>query len=142
MARNTYGVDERLETPFNFAHLKRASVYVVKYRKKMLLALLISAFASATGLLAPLITQRALDHSVPNKNVTELITLAVFLAGTYIVSVILAACRSKIMTVVGQDIIYDIRSDLFEHLLSQPEVRSMIDKAIISHYHRAGKGGE
>lgn len=32
--------------------------------------------------------------------------------------------------------------DLFEHLLSQPEVRSMIDKAIVSHHHRAGKGGE
>ena len=32
--------------------------------------------------------------------------------------------------------------DLFEHLLNQPEVRSMIDKAIVSHYHRAGKGGE
>lgn len=120
MARNTYGVDERLETPFNFAHLKRASVYVIKYKKRMLLALLISALASATGLLAPLITQRALDHSIPNKNVRELITLAVFLAGTYIISVSFGALRSRIMTIVGQDIIYDIRKDLFEHLQKLP----------------------
>lgn len=120
MARNTYGVDERLETPFNFAHLKRASVYVVKYRKQMLLALFISALASATGLLAPLITQKALDESIPNKNVWELVTLAIFLAGTYVLSVILAACRSKIMTVVGQNIIYDIRTDLFAHLQKLP----------------------
>ena len=96
MARNTYGVDERLETPFNFAHLKRASVYVVKYRRQMLLALFISALASATGLLAPLITQKALDEAIPNKNVREMVTLAIFLAGTYILSVILAACRSKL----------------------------------------------
>ncbi len=120
MARNTYGVDERLETPFNFAHLKRASVYVIKYKKRMILALLISALASATGLLAPLITQRALDHSIPDKNVRELITLAVFLAGTYIISVSFGALRSRIMTIVGQDIIYDIRSDLFEHLQKLP----------------------
>ena len=120
MARNTYGVDERLETPFNFAHLKRASVYVIKYKKRMLLALLISALASATGLLAPLITQRALDHSIPDKNVRELITLAIFLAGTYIISVSFGALRSRIMTIVGQDIIYDIRSDLFKHLQKLP----------------------
>jgi len=120
MARNTYGIDERLETPFNIEHLKRASVYVIKYRKKMLLALLISALASATGLLAPLITKRALDHSIPNKNVAELVTLAVFLLGTYIISVSFAALRSRIMTVVGQNIIYDIRKDLFAHLQRLP----------------------
>ena len=120
MARNTYGIDERLETPFSFAHFKRASVYVIKYRKKMLLALLLSALASATGLLAPLITQRALDYSIPNKNVTELITLAVFLLATYIISVCFGALRSRIMTVVGQDIIYDIRKDLFAHLQKLP----------------------
>lgn len=120
MARNTYGIDERLETPFSFAHFKRASVYVIKYRKKMLLALLLSALASATGLLAPLITQRALDYSIPNKNVAELITLAVFLLATYIISVCFGALRSRIMTVVGQDIIYDIRKDLFAHLQKLP----------------------
>ncbi|MBQ9765578.1 MAG: ABC transporter ATP-binding protein [Lachnospiraceae bacterium] len=120
MARNTYGVDEKLETPFSFEHLKRASVYIVKYKNKMLLALLISAIASATGLLAPLLTQTALDESIPNKDVRQLITLAIFLAGTYVISIILATVRSKIMTVVGQDIIYDIRKDLFAHLQKLP----------------------
>ncbi len=120
MARNTYGVDEKLETPFSFKHLKRASVYIVKYKNKMLFALLLSALASATGLLAPLLTQRALDESIPNKNVRELVILAGFLAGTYVISIIFATIRSKIMTVVGQDIIYDIRKDLFAHLQKLP----------------------
>lgn len=120
MAKNTYGVDERLETPFNIKHLKRASVYVMKYRRQMLTALLISALASATGLLAPVITKRALDCSIPDGNITELITLAVFLAGTYIISAVFSAIRSRIMTIVGQDIIYDIRKDLFAHLQKLP----------------------
>lgn len=120
MARNTYGVDERLETPFNLEHLKRASVYVMKYRRQMIFALLISALASATGLLAPMITKRALDEAIPSGNISELITLAAFLAGTYIISVAFGALRSRIMTIVGQDIIYDIRKDLFAHLQKLP----------------------
>ena len=120
MARNTYGVDERLETPFNIKHFKRAAVYIVKYRKQMILSLILSALASATGLLAPLLTEFALDDLIPNEKVKELIMLAFLLVGTYVISVIFATIRSKTMTTVGQDIIYDIRKDLFAHLQKLP----------------------
>lgn len=120
MARNTYGVDERLETPFNIKHFKRAAVYIVKYRKQMLLSLILSALASATGLLAPLLTEFALDDLIPEEKVKELILLAFLLVGTYVISVIFATIRSKTMTTVGQDIIYDIRKDLFAHLQKLP----------------------
>ncbi|MBR6638623.1 MAG: ABC transporter ATP-binding protein, partial [Lachnospiraceae bacterium] len=120
MARNTYGVDERLETPFNIKHFKRAAVYIVKYRKQMILSLILSALASATGLLAPLLTEIALDDLIPNEKIKELILLAFLLVGTYVISVIFATIRSKTMTTVGQDIIYDIRKDLFAHLQKLP----------------------
>ena len=48
MARNKFDVDERLETPFDFRHLKRVGVYIGKHKWKMLLALLLSALASVT----------------------------------------------------------------------------------------------
>lgn len=116
MARNKFDVDENLETPFDIRHLKRALVYVKKYRKKMILALSLSAASVIIGLFSPVITQYALDNSIPNKNIPELILMAVLLAASIIVSVIFATVRSRIMTAVGQDIIFDIRSDLFEHL--------------------------
>ena len=34
MARNKFDVDENLESPFNFAHLKRAMKYVKKHAFK------------------------------------------------------------------------------------------------------------
>lgn len=34
MARNRYDVDEVLETPFDFAHLKRSFVYIKNIRAK------------------------------------------------------------------------------------------------------------
>lgn len=116
MARNKFDVDETLETPFDFRHLKRALVYVKKYRKKMILALSLSAASVIIGLFSPVITQYALDNSIPNKNIPQLIFMAVLLTITILVSVIFATIRSRIMTDVGQDIIFDIRTDLFEHL--------------------------
>lgn len=120
MARNRYDVDEVLETPFDFAHLKRSYVYIKKYKGKMLTALLLSVFAAISGLLGPLITQYALDNTIPQKNVKELLLLALAFVGTIAVSITFSTIRSRIMTVVGQDIIFDIRSDLFKHLQELP----------------------
>ena len=37
MARNKYDVDEQLETPFDFTHLRRSFVYIKRYKAKMIL---------------------------------------------------------------------------------------------------------
>ena len=50
MARNKYDVDEQLETPFDFSHLKRSFVYIKRYRAKMLTALVLSILAAVSGL--------------------------------------------------------------------------------------------
>ncbi len=120
MARNTFKEDEVLETPFDFHHLLRASVYVKKYVKRMVLALIISALAAVTGLLNPIIVQRALDVAIPNKDTRQLVLLVLLLVVTYAISIAFSAVRSRIMTVVGQSIIFDIRKDLFAHLQKLP----------------------
>lgn len=120
MARNRYDVDEVLETPFDFAHLKRSFVYIKKYKGKMITALMLSVFAAISGLLGPLITQYALDNTIPQKNMGQLVLLTLAFVGTIAVSITFSTIRSKIMTVVGQDIIFDIRTDLFKHLQELP----------------------
>ena len=120
MARNRYDVDEVLETPFDFAHLKRSFVYIKKYKAKMITALVLSVFAAISGLLGPLITQYALDNTIPQKNMGQLVLLTLAFVGTIAVSITFSTIRSRIMTVVGQDIIFDIRTDLFKHLQELP----------------------
>lgn len=120
MARNRYDVDEVLETPFDFAHLKRSFVYIKKYKGKMITALVLSMFAAISGLLGPLITQYALDNTIPQKNMGQLVLLTLAFVGTIAVSITFSTIRSRIMTVVGQDIIFDIRTDLFKHLQELP----------------------
>ncbi len=116
MARNRYDIDEVLETPFDFNHLKRSFVYIKRYGRKMILALVLSVFATISGLLEPLITQYALDVTIPNKDIGQLVLLGVLLIAVFAISITFSTIRSRVMTVVGQDIIFDIRTDLFAHL--------------------------
>ena len=116
MARNKFDVDETLESPFDIRHLKRALVYCGRYKKKIFLALFLSALAAVIGLFAPLITQYALDVSIPGGSIKEVVILGILLLLSIVVSVSFSVMRSRIMTKVGQDIVYDIRKDLYEHL--------------------------
>lgn len=120
MARNKFDVDERLETPFDSRHLKRVGVYIGKHKWKMLLALFLSALASVTSLAVPKITQTVMDVAVPQKNVDLLLKMALAFMGIIIVGIVFTVIRSRIMAFVSQQIIYDIRKDLFAHLQQLP----------------------
>lgn len=120
MARNRYDIDETLETPFDLSHLKRSLDYAKKHWKKMLLALILSVAASFISLLGPKIIQEAVDGAIPDGDIKRLITLSVFLIGTIIISLAMNTARNLIMTAVGQNIIYDIRYDLFKHMQELP----------------------
>lgn len=126
MARNKFDVDEVLETPFDIRHLKRSLIYAAKYKKRIALSLILSALGSVIGLLSPMIVQNAIDNYMipvdqaaavsPDDRVKYIILSGVAVFACIVVSVIFAKVRSVMMTKVGQDIVYDIRKDLFEHM--------------------------
>jgi len=120
MARNKFDVDENLESPFDIKHFRRAMVYIKRKKKPMILAFFLSTLSAAIGLSAPLILQHVVDVTIPAKAAGPLIGWAALMLFTIVASVLLATIRSRIMTVVGQDIIFDIRSDLFKHLQNLP----------------------
>lgn len=117
MARNKFDVDEVLETPFDIRHLKRSLIYAGRYKGKIALSLSLSAVGVIIGLLSPLIVQNAIDNYMASRDtIPQLLLSGLALFACIVVSVIFAKIRSKIMTKVGQDIVYDIRKDLFEHM--------------------------
>ncbi len=126
MARNKFDVDEALETPFDIRHLKRSLVYAAKYKKRIAISLILSALGSVIGLISPLIVQNAIDNYMipvgeaaavaPDDRVKYIILSGAAVLVCIVVSVIFAKIRSVMMTKVGQDIVYDIRKDLFEHM--------------------------
>ena len=120
MARNKFDVDESLESPFDLGHLKRAFKYISRHKVKMLLSLLLSACASVAGLFVPKITQWVMDEAVPNKDMAMLGRMALLFLGIICLSIIFTVIRSRVMAYVSQEIIYDIRKDLFAHLQKLP----------------------
>lgn len=117
MARNKFDVDETLETPFDVRHLKRSLVYAAKYKKRIALSLSLSAVGVIIGLLSPLIVQNAIDNYMTSEDKIPFLLLSgLGVLACIVISVIFAKIRSKMMTKVGQNIVYDIRKDLFEHM--------------------------
>ena len=95
-------------------------VYIRRKKKPMLIAFALSALSAAIALSAPLIMQHVVDVTIPAKDMGALAGWSALMLATIVVSVILATIRSRIMTRVGQDIIFDIRTDLFKHLQDLP----------------------
>ncbi len=120
MARNKFDVDESLESPFDAGHLKRVIYYIGRHKWKMLIALLLSSFASIAGLFSPKITEHVLNVIVPNKAADQLLPMALAYLGIISVSIAFTVIRSRMMAKVSQEIIYDIRKDLFAHLQRLP----------------------
>ncbi|MBE6723236.1 MAG: ABC transporter ATP-binding protein, partial [Ruminococcaceae bacterium] len=64
--------------------------------------------------------QRAMDVAIPQKNVQLLIQLSCLLAGTILINIGFNAIRTILVAQVGQNIVHDIRKDLFDHLQVLP----------------------
>lgn len=120
MARNRFDIDETLEIPFSLKHLKRAGIYIKKHKGKMIWSLILSVLSAATALCGPIFVETAINKAIPNKDMPQLIWLSFGLLMVIVISIVLYYQRGRYMTIVGQEIIYDIRKDLFEHLQKLP----------------------
>src|SRR3954454_9062570 len=116
MARNKFDVDEELESPFSFVHLKRLLIYLKPYRKKIIFTVLIMLIASGANLIGPYLIKRAIDDSIPNKDVGNLLLLAGIYLGALVITGICMKYRIRMMSEIGQSVILNIRKDLFTHL--------------------------
>jgi len=116
MARNKFDVDEELESPFSFVHLKRLFTYLKPYRKKILLTVLIMLIASGANLIGPYLIKKAIDDSIPNKDVGNLVVLSCIYLGALVITGICMKFRIRMMSEIGQSVILNIRKDLFTHL--------------------------
>lgn len=93
MARNKFDVDETLESPFQWKHLKRAFQYIGRHRFQMIGALALSVLASICTLYTPKIMSRVLDEVVPAGDVQRLVRWALIYCGLIIVSIVFTVIR-------------------------------------------------
>ena len=116
MARNKFDVDETLEESFNAAHFKRLLNYIVPYKKTVYRTLSVIFLA----MLGPFFTKLVIDDVIPQKNLGMLGLLAIGFTLSIIVTGWCMRYRIRTITVLGQDVLKDMRSDIFEHLQKLP----------------------
>ena len=71
-------------------------------------------------MLAPVFTKIAIDSSIPEKNVNQLLLLGAAFLVTLIVIGVCMRYRIYHITNIGQDVLKDMRFDIFEHLQRLP----------------------
>lgn len=120
MARNKFDIDERLEGHFNIDYLKRLFLYVKPYWTKISFTVFIMLVSSVAGLVGPYLVKIAIDSKIPRGDIAGLWILTGIFAVSLLVTGICLKYKIRTMNQVGQNIIYDIRKDLFIHLQKLP----------------------
>ena len=120
MARNKYDVDEVLEDKFDVNQLKRLLAYLIPYRKRFVNVGFMMLSASAFTMLIPQFFQKVMDVCIPNKDMKGIAfySFLTLLAAFY--SAFSLRYKSKYTYQIGQQIIHDMRYDIFEHLQELP----------------------
>ena len=120
MARNKYDVDEVLEESFDVGQLKRLARYIIPYKNKMLGIVFLMLSSSALTMLVPIFLQRIMDFCIPEKDMKTIIFYCVMTLLIACYAALSLAMKIRTMTVVGQNIVHDLRADLFNHLQKLP----------------------
>ncbi|EFO7247185.1 ABC transporter ATP-binding protein [Listeria monocytogenes] len=120
MARNKFDIDEELETAFSAAHLKRILVYVKPYQKAIYITLFVILLANVATMIGPYLTKIVIDDTIPNKNMTQLFWIAIIFIVSVIVTGLCMRYRIRSITLIGQDILKDMRTAIFGHLQKLP----------------------
>ena len=120
MARNKYDVDEVLEDKFDLNQLKRLLAYLIPYRKRFVSVGFMMISASAFTMLIPQFFQKVMDVCIPNKDMKGIAfySFLTLLAAFY--SAFSLRYKIKYTNQIGQQIIHDMRYDIFEHLQELP----------------------
>lgn len=120
MARNKFDIDEELESGFDIKQFKRMLGYLKPFKKKVILTVLMMLVASAATLLGPYLIKDAIDIRIPGKDVKGLMVLALIFLATLVINGVCMKFRIRNMSEIGQNVIYSIRKDIFEHLQKLP----------------------
>lgn len=120
MARNRFDVDEELDPTFNAHYVKRLLGYLKPYRKEVTFIIILMIITSLAALAGPFLIKIAIDTMIPAHNAKGLYALALGLVFAIVVIWICQTTRIRVMARIAQEIIVQIRLDIFSRLQTLP----------------------
>jgi ATP-binding cassette, subfamily B, multidrug efflux pump len=101
---------------YNRRVVARMLVYLRPYRNMMALAFIAMLAESALTLLAPYLLKITVDTYISQGDQAGLIRISLWTAGTFIGLYVASRTEQYLLSLVGQRMLANIRSDLFQHL--------------------------
>lgn len=96
--------------------IKRLAGYMLKSRRKLVIAIVAALLASLTGLMPPYLLKVAIDNYISAGNFTGLTFISLILIGVYLVYWVSDYQRTYQISWLGQNMVNEIRKQLFSHL--------------------------
>jgi ATP-binding cassette subfamily B protein len=129
MAQEFFQEDEILGKAYDARLVRRLWEFVRPYRNGFLFSLVLIFVAAGVDLLAPFITQLAIDHYIVPPSGAHISTIdranGVFIMAVLYLLVLVVGFglryyQNYLLSVIGQRIMYDMRSKMFGHLQHLP----------------------
>jgi ATP-binding cassette subfamily B protein len=108
--------EDRLSRTYDARLMKRLLVYLRPYKALVGAALLLLVIDGTLQLAGPLLTQRIIDHAVPNRDGAEVIRITVLFGITLIAQFGCSYGEAMLTALLGQNVMRDLRMEIFAHL--------------------------
>ncbi len=107
---------QNTQTKVDFKTIKRFISYYKPHKKLFFADMTCALISAVLSLIFPLITQRIMNFTIPERNLSELLTLSIFLLLIYFSISLCTYFINYKGHILGVRIEADIREDLFSHL--------------------------
>ena len=116
MPINSFREDEQLSDVSKTKTLLRLFRYLLKYKMRIVVVLIIMGFCVAITLLDPLFMEAAIDKYISKGDFKGLIKLIILAGSLNICMVFAVKARMYLMATVSNKVIEEIRQELYEHI--------------------------
>ncbi|MCC6499251.1 MAG: ABC transporter ATP-binding protein [Anaerolineales bacterium] len=90
--------------------------FVKPYASRMFFALILMIIVTAASVSGPYFVKLAIDEGIGNNNLIELRNIVLAFFAISVIQLVTNFYRVRIMSRVGQHVLYDVRTAMFEHL--------------------------
>lgn len=96
--------------------VRRLSEFVRPYIWQMVFGFILTVTLTWLSLVPPMLMRRLIDEAIMERDRKLLLMLTLALLGVYIVSTLIGMVKNYLMTWLGQKVLYDLRTRLYEHV--------------------------
>ena len=108
--------EEQLDKGYDPKVARGLAQFLKPYLGQMLISLVFMIIVTTAAVSGPYFVKLAIDEGIAKNDITALRTIALVYFGVSVIQVVTNIVRIRLMSRVGQHVLYDVRMRMFDHL--------------------------